>query len=207
MPVSPRLPFGLKLAYAVWLAAWVPLYWIRNGPENFLWLCDVANFVVGLAVFRESALLVASQATGVLLIQTLWVIDVLGRAAFGRHPIGGTEYMFDPSSPLWLRLLSLFHAVMPALLLWLLKRLGYDRRGWRLQALFSAVILPWSWLVSTPAENLNWVWRPFGLEQRLVPPAVWVALCVVLYPLVLYYPTHRLILLWTRARSGPRVVD
>jgi hypothetical protein len=206
MNAPSRIPTGLKLAYAAWLAVWVPAYWLRNGPDNFLWLCDVANFVVGLALFRDSALLLSSQAAGVLLIQTVWVIDVLGRAAFGRHPVGGTEYMFDPASPLWLRLLSLFHAVMPPLLLWGLKRLGYDRRGWRLQSALTAVILPLSWLLTLPADNVNWVWRPFGLEQRLVPPAVWLALCLVLYPLVLFYPTHRLLLLWTRRRSGPRVV-
>ncbi|MEZ5332394.1 MAG: hypothetical protein R2991_10155 [Thermoanaerobaculia bacterium] len=34
-----------------------------------------------------------------LIIQAAWAIDWVGRLVSGRHPIGGTEYMFDPAEP------------------------------------------------------------------------------------------------------------
>ena len=98
-----RLPFAVKLAWTAWMAFWVPVYWHENGPANFLWVCDVANFVLLAALWRESALLFSSQAVGVLLIQALWAIDYFGALFSGAHPLGGTEYMFDGASPPWLR--------------------------------------------------------------------------------------------------------
>ena len=45
-----RIPLSVKLIYAAWMAVWIPVYWVHSGPENFLWLCDVANFLIGLAL-------------------------------------------------------------------------------------------------------------------------------------------------------------
>lgn len=197
----PRIPASVKAAYAVWLLVWTPLYWTHNGPSNFLWLCDAANFVVGLALFLESPLLLSSQAAGVFLVQLVWTLDFAGGLLLRAHPVGGTEYMFDAATPLWLRGLSLFHVAMPPVMAWGLLRLGYDRRGWRLQSALGGVLVVGGYLLGTREQNLNWVWEPFGVPQTLLPPAAWVAACVVLYPLCLYWPTHRLLLLWAR-RSG-----
>ena len=45
-----RIPLSAKVLYTVWMAVWVPVYWQQNGPENFLWLCDFANWVLFLAI-------------------------------------------------------------------------------------------------------------------------------------------------------------
>ncbi len=185
-----RIPLRLKLAYSAWMAVWVPVYWIHNGPDNFLWFCDAANFVIGVALWLESPLLLSSQAVGVLLIQILWAVDLGGRLLLGVHPIGGTEYMFDPAKPLWLRGLSLFHLAVPPLLLWGLGRLGYDRRGWLVQSAFAWLILPATFFLTDPARNINWLWEPFGVAQTLVPPVVFLVIFMALLPWVLYLPSH-----------------
>jgi hypothetical protein len=195
-----RIPLSVKLAYTAWMAVWIPVYWVHAGPQNFLWLCDVANFLVGLALWLESPLLLSSQAVGVLFIQILWAGDFFGRLILGFHPIGGTEYMFDAAKPLHLRLFSLFHVAMPPLLLWGVRRLGYDRRGWLLQTAITAVLLPATWLAADPAKNVNWVWKPFGKPQELVSPEVYLLALIVLYPLLLYLPTHLLLSRWMRRR-------
>jgi hypothetical protein len=188
----------VKLAYAVWLVVWATAYALHNGWQNFFWLCDLANFVVGLALWLESPLLWSSQAVGVLLVQVLWTVDFLVALLFGVHPIGGTEYMFNSAEPLWLRGLSLFHMAMPPLLLWGLRRLGYDRRGWRLQTAITWALLPATFLLTDPAHNINWLWRPFGVEQRWLPPAAFLLVAMAAYPLLLYLPTHLLLRLWGR---------
>lgn len=197
------IPLAAKLLYTAWMAAWVPVYWVHAGPGNFLWLCDVANFVLLAAFWLESPLLASSQAVGVLLVQTLWGVDFLGRLALGSHPIGGTEYMFDPSKPLWVRCFSLFHLAVPPLLLWAVWRLGYDRRGWRLETVLVWALLPATWWLTDPEKNVNWVWRPFGREQELLPEPAYLAFLMLAYPLLLFLPTHGLLLWW--ARRGGRV--
>ena len=169
---------------------WVPLYWQHHGPANLLWFCDLANLVALAGIWLESPLLLSSQLVAVGVAQVGWAVDYFGRLVLGFHPMGGTEYMFDTAAPLWLRALSYFHLWMLPLLAWLVVRLGYDRRGVRLQSALAAVVLPLSMLVGTREENLNWVWGPFGVEQTWMSPWAWVGCLVVLYPLVLFLPTH-----------------
>ena len=206
-----RIPLSAKLIYAAWMAVWIPVYWIHSGPENFLWLCDVANILVGVALWMESPLLMSAQAVGVLFVQILWAGDCFGRLILGFHPIGGTEYMFDTAKPLYLRLFSLFHVVMPPLLLWAVKRLGYDRRGWLLQTAITWVLLPATWLLVGPDRNINWVWKPFDKPQELLSPPLYLLGLCFLYPLLLYVPTHLLLRRWARGqfwqKGAPQTVN
>jgi len=190
-----RLPLWLKVVWTLFMAAWLPLYWRQYGAQNFLYFCDIGNFFITLALWTESPLIFSWQATGLLLFQTLWTIDIAGMLLFHRHFIGGTEYMFDPQKPLLLRMLSLFHLVVPPLLLWSLKRVGYDARGWKLQILTAWVVIP-----------INYFWRPqydvnfarglFFREQHLVPGWMYVAAYLVVVPLTIYFPTHLLLQHW-----------
>ncbi len=198
----PRLPLWLKIAYGVWLAVWIPSYWVWYGPANFLWLCDVANLLIGVAIWRESALLLSSQAVAVFLVQVAWAIDFGTALAAGFHPIGGTEYMFDPAKPLPIRLLSLFHLLVPPLLIWGLRRLGFDRRGWKLQTAIAWVVLPLSYVFGDAESNLNWLWTPFGIEQTWMPTAAFLFVAMAGYPLIVFLPTHAVLAPWFRPPRG-----
>mgnify|MGYP003383472695 CR=1 FL=1 len=189
MSQAPRLPLAAKVAYTAWMAVWIPVYWVANGPQNFLWLCDFANFVVLLAIWRESARLASSQLLGVAVIQALWAADFFYRLIGGRHLIGGTEYMFDATQPLSLRALSLFHLWTVPLLWWMCRRVGYDRRGLRLQVGFTAVLFPTSVWVGDAERNLNWLYAPFGRTDLGLPPWVAAALGVLVVSVVVYWPT------------------
>jgi len=196
-----RIPLPVKLAYTAWLAVWIPAYWWHDGPQNFLWLCDIASLVLGVALWLESPLWVSAQAAGVLVIQLLWNLDFFAYLLFRVHPIGGTQYMFDASQPLWIRLFSLFHTAMPPLLLWALTRLGYDRRAWRAQTALTWVVVPVTFFWADPAKNINWVVKPFEQTQTLLPPGGYLLAMLILLPLLLYGPTH-----WVLCRvfSPPR---
>lgn len=203
-PRERRIPLWLKLTYTAWLAVWIPAVWRNSGLENFFWLCDVANILVGVALWIESPLLLSAQAVGVLLVQVFWTVDYLGALLTGHHPIGGTEYMFNAAEPLWMRSLSLFHMALPPLLVWGVRRLGYDRRGFWLQTALTCFLLPATLLLTDPARNLNWVWDPFGIEQRWLQAEHYVLGLMLLYPLLLYLPAHLLLSLWTRRARLPR---
>jgi hypothetical protein len=187
------IPLWLKLSFTVFITVWTPLYWRHYGPENFLWFCDLANFLIALALWLESPLLMCSQGISIILIQILWAIDVLGRALLGIHMIGGTEYMFDPVHPLSIRFLSLFHFVTPPLIIWAVWRLGYDRRGLLLQTVFAWIILPVCFFLTGPDRNINWVWGLFGKTQTAVHPYIYFIALMLGYPLIVYFPTHLLL--------------
>jgi hypothetical protein len=178
----------------------MPYYWMQYGPQNFLYFCDIANLLIGLALWLESPLLFSWQATSVLLFQTLYTIDLVGRLTAGKHLIGGTEYMFSPAIPLFVRLLGLFHVVTPPVLLWGIWRLGYDRRGWIYAIVTAWIVLPICFLWR-PGFNVNWVRGPFYKEQHIVPPVIYLAAYMLTLPLLVYLPTHWVLAIWDRRRD------
>ena len=177
------------------MLVWMPFYWHQYGLQNFLYFCDLGNFFIAAGLWLESPLIVSWQASGLLVFQTLYTIDLAGTVFTGTHLIGGTEYMFDPHVPLVVRLLSLFHVVTPPLLLWAISRLGYDRRGWKYQTLVTWIVVPINYFWRAE-YNVNWARGPFVREQHLVPGLVYLAACLAVVPGLIYWPTHLVLRGW-----------
>lgn len=194
-----RIPLWLKIGWTAWVAGWAPAYAIYRGPENFLWFCDLALFAIAAGLWLESSLILSWQAVSVLVVQVLFILDVAGRCLLGFHPIGGTEFIFSPVDPLEIRLLSVsLHVLTPPVLLWSVWKLGYDRRALPFQIAAAAVVLAVSYF-GGPDRNLNWSWGPLFRAQEIVAPAVYLAVAVVGYTILLYLPAHFFFLrIWPR---------
>ena len=196
-----RVPPWLKISWSVWVVVWVRFYWPQYGAQNFLYFCDLGNFLVLLGLWTESRLIFSWQATGLLLFQTLYVIDLAGTLLAGRHVIGGTEYLFDPHVPLFIRLLSLFHIVMLPLLIWAIWRLGYDPRGWKYATVEAWIVVPINYFWR-PQFDVNWARGLFLREQHAIPGLLYLAVYLVAVTLLVYWPTHLAIQWWT-SRFSP----
>jgi hypothetical protein len=184
------IPIGLKIVYTIFVCVLVPIYWQQYGPANFLWFSDIALLALVPALWLENALLVSMIAISVLFFEALWNIDFFVRLLTGKSLIGLSAYMFDANIPLFIRGLSCFHIVLPLLLLWTVYRLGYDHRAFVWQTLVALVVLPLSYLVSNPQENVNWVYGFGQNPQRILPAPLFMILLILLFPLVVYLPTH-----------------
>lgn len=209
--VVKTLPLWVKLAYTVFVLVLVPHYWQAYGPTNFLYFCDIALLMTGVALWMESALLASACAVGILLPQVLWMIDFVA-TAFGMPVTGMTGYMFQDSIPLFARFLSFFHFWLPLVLIWLVIRLGYDRRGlwlWWVLA-WLAMWISYLYLPLPPAPphnpglpvNVNYV---FGLNdlgpQTWMPRAAFFALMLAALPAAIWVPTHILLVKMTKLRG------
>ena len=205
-----RIPIWVKLAYSAFVAVVVPCYWVTYSPWNFLYFCDIALLVTGVAIWLESPLLVSMESVAIVLPQLLWVVDFLCRLIAGISITGVTAYMFDSGIPLFLRALSLFHGWLPFVLLWLLLRLGYDRRALGMQSSVAIAVLLVSYLFApapppsashaTWAVNINYV---YGLDdknpQTLMGPWWWLTLNMAVNILAIYPSTHFVLLRYFRA--------
>jgi hypothetical protein len=200
---NPRIPLWLKIIWTTGTLVWAPVYYRQYGAQNFLFFCDIGNILITAALWLESGLIFSWQAVGLLVFQTLYAVDLLGAFIFGWHAFGGTEYMFDPKIPLPVRLLGLYHVVVPPLLLWALHRLGYDPRGWKLQALTLWIVVPINFYWR-PEYNVNWA-RGLGHEQHTLPPWLYLLSYLIVVPLVVYWPSHLLLRRW--AKRPERVGD
>jgi hypothetical protein len=187
------LPLWLKIVYSLFAFMLVPIYWRQYGPVNFLWFSDVALFALVPALWLESPLLVSMMALAVLLPELAWNLEYFLRLATGVRLYGLTDYMFDARIRKSIRALSLFHVVLPPMLMWLLWNLGYDDRALVWQSVLAAVVLLLSYRFSTPEENVNWVYGFAAKPQQKLPGPVFVLLLIVLFPAALYLPTHLLL--------------
>jgi hypothetical protein len=186
-----KIPDWLRWLALVSLVLWFAVYWHAWGPANFLHLCDIAVILTCIGLYTNNALLISSQAVSSVLIDIVWTLDAATRLFFGRHLIGGTEYLFDSTTPLWARLLSLFHIILPFILLWSLSRLGYDRRAWKLQSAILLPVLIASRFV-TPDQNLNFAVKDLFLHRSYGPAPVHLAITFLFLVFVVYFPTHML---------------
>ncbi len=214
---GPRLHWSWKVGYTAFMLILVFYYWREYGPTNFLYFCDVALFLGLAAVWTEKAKYASMAAVGILLPQVLWQIDFLG-SLVGTPVTGMTGYMFDSGISWFARALSFFHFWLPLFLLFLVRRLGYDRR-----ALYSWSVLAWGLILVSflflpaPGDPLDFVNQPhnvnyvYGLDpdepQQWMAPWAWVGCLLVGLPLGIYRPTHWLLTWqdrWGRTEASQR---
>ena len=184
------LPLWLKLLFSAWILFWAPSFALMLGVQNYFWLCNVASFLILVGLWWESRLLLSLQWLSVALVGAFWTLDVGVAWLTGVHPIGGTEYMFDPEHPRLARGLSLYHLILPLVAGFAMVRLGYDRRALWWQTALTWWLLLLTFLFAEPERNINWVQGPFGAPQEILEPLPYLIMLAVAWPLLLYLPVH-----------------
>lgn len=190
---TTTVPLWLKLGYTAFVLILVPVYWKRYGPGNFLWFSDIALFTIGIALWTESRLLVSMVAVGVLFLEIVWNVDYFGRLLTGHPLLGLSDYMFDEDKSLFLRGLSYFHIFLPVIVMWLLAKWGYDTRAIYWQTALAWVVLPLTYFLTDPQENVNWVFGPGNEPQQSISSDLYFAGVMLFFPLVIFLPSHFLL--------------
>jgi hypothetical protein len=181
----PVYPPAITLLLTAWTIVLVPVYWHQYGPQNFLWFSDIALFALVIAAWTGSRLLPSMMAVGVLPMETVWLVDFLTVGSL----TGVAAYMFDSQNPLYLRGLSLFHLMLPPLIVWMLACRGYDRRALAFQWALAYAVLIATYLLTDPQQNIN---AAFGIASRQyqIHPLLYLSLYMAVLPLVVLLPMH-----------------
>lgn len=197
---ASTIPLWVKGVFTAFVLVLVPNYWKAYGPTNFLYFCDVALLLTLIALWTESALITSACAVGIVLPQILWMADFI--STMMGHPITGmTGYMFNGAIPWFSRFLSFFHFWLPIVLVWMLWRLGYDHRGFKLWTVlaWSLMAISFFFLPPPPAPkghpgmpvNVNYV---YGLSdtgpQTWLQPNAYFALLLLALPTLVFLPSH-----------------
>jgi hypothetical protein len=195
-----QVPAVVKWGFTAFMAVLVPTYWYHYGPTNFLYFCDIALFLTLFAVWRNNSLAASAAAVGILIPQLFWCVDFVFELS-GMHLSHMTSYMVDDRRPLFLRSLSLFHGWLPFLLLFIVYKLGYDKRAlrtWTTLA-WSVCLVAFFFLPAAGAEvpsvntplNVNYV---YGLNdskpQEFMNAYAYLVCWVVGLFVVFFVPTH-----------------
>ena len=198
-----RIPRWLKLLYTAFLAVLIPYYLWAWGPTNFLYFCDIALLMTLVALWTEESLWASMPAVGIVLPQALWCVDFLA-GLIGRRVTGMSAYMFNPTVSLFTRSLSFFHFWLPFLVVFVVWKLGYDRRAfaaWTVLAL--SLMLVCYFLMPAPPPpadnpnlpvNINYVYGMSDEQpQHWMHPLAYLALMMCTFPVAIFLPTHLLL--------------
>lgn len=197
--MNNTVPFPkLRWLCLLGLVVWFTTYAVVWGWPNFIQYCDLGVILTVAGVWTGSALLLSSQAVGSIVINLVWTLDVTWRLISGHHLLGGTEYMWDARYPLWVRLLSLYHVIIPALAIWTVRRTGYHPRGFLLQSAIAVPVMIASRLLG-PAKNINFSHVDPILHISFRPAALHLAILLFCLIAVIYWPTHQIL-----SRALPR---
>lgn len=162
------IPAPVKWAFSIFMVLFIPMNLLTYGPGNFLWFSDITLFLAFLAVLTESRLVASMAAVGGIIFESLWAAAFF-LAIISDFRFELTEYMFDSSIPLWIRIISLFHLILPPLLFWLLFRLGYDRRAWPLQIVVVWMVALLTWFWTEPSQNINYIFTYQKINWNPIP--------------------------------------
>jgi len=200
-----RFPLWLRIASTLFAALFIAVHLHYDNAVNFLWLSDIGMFGAVAVLWLRSRLLASMMLLAVALSDGLaWTLDFILGLATGWHPFNATTYMFDPTVPSIVRGLSLFHLFVPAMLVWMVHRLGYERRALAAQTALTIGLFWVSHAMTDPARNINWVFGP-GQPQSSVPGWIYLAAMMTAFPLMCYVPVHLVLiaLRWDRRGAPP----
>ena len=190
MMLDGDIPLWLKVGYTAVVIGTLPVYAWHKGWQNYLWFSQWGLLGTMFALWLESSLLASFLALAVVVGDLAWFVILLVRLT--RTMFSGKQQEVFPNSdgmPGFIKAMSLFHPLLPILLLWMVATLGYDDRALLFQTLLGWMILVASYLLTDPKHNTNFA---FGLRgpQRRVHPLVWLAFVCIMLPLLIYMPTH-----------------
>lgn len=187
------IPLWIKIAFTVFTIVTVAVYAVKYPLGNFLWFSDIALVLTVPALWLESSLLASMMAVGILLPELFWNAGYFLRVFTGKRLGSLTDYMFDEQKPLYLRALSLFHVFLPALLLWMVSRLGYAPEALPAQTALAWIVLPLTRWLTDPDKNVNWVFGPGSERQKRLPAFLYLLLLMIAFPVLVYLPAHVLL--------------
>lgn len=177
------------------------------GPANLLWFSNLSVLLLTASLVTNRSLPASIVLVGVGVLEVVWSFDLALRLLMSGPAMGLTEYVFVPRlspdeqpRPLWARLVALYHLLIVPGGLWIVWRLGYDRRALRWVVIGCGLIGLGCVLALDPSLNVNRV-RHFGPfnEAWLTTPgyfALWIA---VLFAFM-WWPTHVALSRW-----GPKM--
>lgn len=201
------LPLAARWLFTLWIVIWVTIILLNQGPQNFFWLCNIAQFIVLVAVWTHGRMLLSSQIGLVVMIGLVWTLDLLQALTTGGATATITAYMFSDGLSLTARLSSLYHVGLPLFCLWMARFTGLEARALLPQVGIVLLALIGSARFTEAERNINWVAAPFFIEDPPVPELVLIPMLAVATMLAIVLPGHWLVartLAWMRRRAQPQ---
>ena len=166
-PLSRRVDLLLAAAALACFASHTAVHVSEGHPYDFLWVCTVANLLIGVASLGRWPQVNAIGLLWLTLGVPLWLIDM------------ASSRMLMPTS-------LITHGAGPVLGLIAARRLGFPRSMWWKALAAHVVLQQFTRLVTPPDRNINVAFTVHPTAQALIPsyPVYWslmLGVCALVY--------------------------
>src|SRR3989344_5027572 len=125
--------------------------------SQLLWFCNAAIYLLAIALYIESSVMLTGILLGALVVQIPWVVDFLVRLIFGYELFGVASYMFDYGFSNIRFYLELDHLLILPLSIYAIRKTGFHKNGWVFAALVAFIINTGAYAFSSYLDNINCV--------------------------------------------------
>ena len=162
------------------------VFYAYDQLTSLLWFCNNTSFVLGLAFLLRSKFLITAETVLGFVPQVIWTVDYLGNL-FGVNIFNATTYMFDPSYPTMLYVLSLHHLLLLPAMLYGIRSIGFHKLGWIGALGHGALLWAVSFFLTNPELNLNCIHQSC---VSILPTTMYSFIWPLFYSVAALLPTY-----------------
>jgi hypothetical protein len=201
-----QVPKWIKYTYTLFIAVMVPAYYRHFGPTNFLWFSDIALLIMFIEVWLCTGILTSMMAVGALLFELGWNGMFTYQIIVGNTNPNFICNILTPGFPILFRILPLFHIFLPIIIIYMLKKLGYDKRAIWYQSIFGILVLCIAHMATTKPQNIDWTYA-FNNSPYTNLPQPWNFIIVILLFMLFYQFSHFLLSKYCKKTKEKQVFD
>lgn len=163
----------LGIIFLVWgILSLINAFVVLQKVNDFLWLCYVGLFLIGIGLLLKNDALVQSQLLLLFIPDLLWTLDFITYAFVGSSFLGISDYVFSLTHPLTI-IVSLQHLAIVPFALFILQKQSRGMLALPVALGEATLAFILSRALAPEAENLNCVYRFCGSLEFSQPYALW----------------------------------
>lgn len=183
--------------FVYWFLDFINIVFFVKKPEYLLWYSTTGLLLTSLALIRRSPIFISIMFCALFVMESVWIIDFLGKIFFNNHIFGVTNYLFEPSYTRKDFIMSMYHLLLPpALLVALFRTKKVFRYSWVGSVVYASTLAFLTFFIVSPSEIVNCVHRLtrcrgfFSSIFTAVPQPFHIFVSIVSALLLIYLPTN-----------------
>lgn len=189
------------LCLAYWFFDSLNIIFFIQKPDYLLWYSSSGLLLMSIALILRSPALISVMFCALFALELSWTLDFIIRIFSGKSPLGITNYLFEPEFGKKDFLMSMYHLLIPAALLYaILKTKRIFRYSWAGAAIYLSTISLLTFIFADLSSDVNCVHTPDRCKGFLspiitvVPYPFHILASILFVTILIFIPTNYMLL-------------
>jgi hypothetical protein len=157
--------------------------------ESYLWLCKINLFLTIFGILFKNKLLISMAFVGGLARFSIWNLSFIINLFTNYNLFNVTAYIFSLGTSLTIKIISLYHIFLPIILIFFLKKIGYDSRAFIFSTILYWFVIIITYFFTIKSNNINFVFCASTYNWS-ISDQQWVIFLLIFEPILFILPVH-----------------